>query len=259
MMKTKPLAIFLSIAVLVLAGGCAQSPATSTNARSAEATEGLVRYKHVVDYAYVKKHATLPRDEKAALIVDSRPAARRYDIGHIPGAINIPDTQFDKLAPTLLPADKGKEIIFYCQGPTCDLSSKSALKAEKLGYTNIKVYEAGIPDWEAHGEPTSVSTAFMQKIVAAKADIVLIDSRPPRRVKNEGTIPGAINISDTSFDKEVAKLPQDKMKEIIFFCQGYACDLSDKSARKAMALGYKKVRTYAAGYPAWKAANAAKK
>ena len=36
------------------------------------------------------------------------------------------------------------EIIFYCQGPTCDLSAKSALKAEKLGYTNLKVYEAGI-------------------------------------------------------------------------------------------------------------------
>lgn len=248
------LKLFAITASVAFAAGCAQTPATST-----ESAEGMTRYKHVVDYDYVKKHAALPRDEKASLIVDSRPAARRYDTGHIPGAINIPDTQFDKLAPTMLPADKKAEIIFYCQGPTCDLSSKSALKAEKLGYSNIKVYEAGIPDWEAKGEPASVSTAYMQKIVAEKADIVLVDSRPPRRVQSEGTIPGAINISDTSFDKEVGKLPQDKQKEIIFFCQGFACDLSDKSAKKAMALGYKKVRTYAAGFPAWKEATEGKK
>lgn len=256
MLKLKLLAIAASVA---LAAGCAQTPPATSNAKSAESAEGLIRYKHVVDYAYIKKHAALPRDEKASLIVDSRPAARRYDIGHIPGAINIPESQFDKLAPTLLPADKNAEIILYCQGPTCDLSAKSALKAEKLGYTNLKVYEAGIPDWEAKGEPPSVSTAFMQKIVAEKADIVLIDSRPARRVASDGTIPGAINISDSNFDKEVDKLPQDKQKEIIFFCQGFACDLSDKSAKKAMALGYKKVRTYAAGHPAWKAATEGKK
>ncbi|MDP2109701.1 MAG: rhodanese-like domain-containing protein [Thiobacillus sp.] len=255
MLKLKLFAIVASIA---LVSGCAQTPPGSAGAKATESAEGLIRYKHVVDYAYIKPHATLPRDQKASLIVDSRPAARRYDIGHIPGAINIPESQFDKLAPTMLPADKNAEIILYCQGPTCDLSAKSALKAEKLGYTNIKVYEAGIPDWEAKGEPASVSTAFMQKIVAEKADIVLIDSRPARRVQSDGTIPGAINISDTNFDKETDKLPQDKQKEIIFFCQGFACDLSDKSAKKAMALGYKKVRTYAAGYPAWKAATESK-
>jgi rhodanese-related sulfurtransferase len=254
----KHLELIAIAAAVALVAGCAQSPATSAGAKPAESAEGLIRYRHVVNYDYIKKHAALPRDPKASLIVDSRPGARRYDIGHIPGAINIPETQFDKLAPTLLPADKGAEIIFYCQGPTCDLSAKSAYKAEKLGYTNIKVYEAGIPDWEAHGDPVSVSTAFMQKAVKEKADIVLIDSRPARRVKSEGTIPGAINISDTSFDKETDKLPQDKLKEIIFFCQGFACELSDKSARKAMALGYKKVRTYAAGFPAWKAATEGK-
>lgn len=255
-MKLKLFAAAVSVALIA---GCAQTPPSAENAKPAESAEGLIRYKHIVDYDYIKKHAALPRDEKASMIVDSRPAARRYDISHIPGAINIPESQFDKLAPTMLPADKAAEIIFYCQGPTCDLSAKSAYKAEKLGYTNLKVYEAGIPDWEAKGEPASVSTAFMQKIVAEKADIVLIDSRPARRVQSEGTIPGAINISDTNFDKEVAKLPQDKQKEIIFFCQGFACDLSDKSAKKAMALGYKKVRTYAAGYPAWKAATEGKK
>lgn len=236
----------IAVSVAALAAGCAQTPQN--------ADDGLVRYTHIVDYDFVKPHAELPRDEKkVAPLIDARPTARRYDIGHIPGAISIPESQFDKHV-GMLPQDKNALMIFYCQGLKCDLSHKAAFMAEKLGYTNIKVYAGGVDDWQAKGEPVSVSTAYMKKIVADKADVVLIDSRPERRVKNEGTIPGAINIPDTSFDKQTDKLPQDKSKEIIFFCQGFACDLSDKSAKKAMALGYKNVRTYAAGYPAWQAA-----
>lgn len=248
--------IKLLVAAVALAF-VAGHPAAQTAAPAAEpqaSESSLVRYQKVVDYDYVKPLATLPRKiEEGALFIDSRPKARRYDIGHIPGAINLPDTQFEKMV-HLLPQDKTRELIFYCQGPTCDLSSKSALKAEKLGYTNIKVYEAGIPDWEARGENAAVSLDFVLKALKEKADIVFIDARPARRVANEGTIPGAINISDTNFDKETAKLPADKNKEIIFFCQGFSCDLSEKSAKKAKALGYTKVRTFPDGYPAYVAA-----
>ena len=258
MMKAKPLVIALSAAFLALplAAQAQQAPAAAPAAAAAE--EALVRYKHLVDFDYVKKIASLPRKiEEGPLLIDSRPKARRYDTGHVPGAINIPDTSFEKMT-HLLPQDKNRELIFYCQGPACDLSSKSALKAEKLGYTNLKVYDPGIPDWEAKGENASVSVDFILKALAEKMDIVLIDARPARRVQNEGTIPGAINISDTNFEKEVDKLPADKAKEIIYFCQGFECDLSEKSAKKAKALGYKNVRTFAGGYPAYLAATGGK-
>lgn len=258
-MKVKLLVVTLSA---VFAAGCAQlqqPPATApaAAAQPAAAEAAMVRYKHVVDYAYVRPHAALPRKaEDGALLVDSRPARLRYDIGHIQGSINIPDTQFDKLT-HLLPQDKNREIIFYCQGPKCDLSAKSALKAEKLGYKNLKVYEGGVPDWEAKGEISSVSTAFVLRALEEKAPIVFIDSRPARPF-NQGTIPGAINISDTNFDKETGKLPKDKATELVFFCGGLMCDLSEKSAKKAKALGYTKVRKYTLGYPAYKAAVDAK-
>ena len=67
------------------------------------ASEQLV-WKNITGFDDVKPHAALPRD-KGAILIDSRPA-RRYDEGHIPTAINLPDTQFDKLAPAVLPADK---------------------------------------------------------------------------------------------------------------------------------------------------------
>ncbi|PKO49602.1 MAG: rhodanese-like domain-containing protein, partial [Betaproteobacteria bacterium HGW-Betaproteobacteria-21] len=242
-----------AVALAFIAGQSAAQPAApAAEQQASEST--LVRYQKVVDFDYVKPLATLPRKvEEGALFIDSRPEARRYDIGHIPGAINLPDTQFEKMS-HLLPQDKARELIFYCQGPSCDLSAKSALKAEALGYTNIKVYEGGLPDWEARGENASVSLDFILKALEEKADIVLIDARPARRVANEGTIPGAINISDTNFDKETDKLPADKSKEIIYFCQGFACDLSEKSAKKAKALGYTKVRTFPEGHPAYVAA-----
>jgi rhodanese-related sulfurtransferase len=233
----------VAVSTILVAAGCAQT-------QKAE-EEALVRYTHIVDYDFIKPHAALPRDEKAAPLIDSRPTARRYDSGHIPGAISIPDSAFDKHVGKL-PADKNALVIFYCQGPKCDLSHKSAFKAEQLGYTNVKVYAAGIEGWEAKGEIAAVSTAFMQKSINEKADIVIIDSRPERPF-GQGAIPGAINISDSKFDQMINKLPQDKTKAIIFYCGGLVCDLSEKSAKKAKALGYTNVRTYAEGFPAWKA------
>lgn len=248
MMSRKPLYAALSLAVLALAPmGCATNDSAKTAATQTK--EGW--YKHIVDYDYVKPHAELPRDEKAALLVDSRPAARRYDPAHIPTAINIPETQFDKLAPTKLPKDKAAPIIFYCQGVECELSHKSAVKAEALGYSNIKVYAGGQPDWEAKGGLVAVSLAQIKKLMNDKADFVLVDARPERAFKKE-TIPGAINLPETQFDKLAAdRLPADKGKKLVFFCGGLKCDLSSKSATKAKALGYKNVFIFPEGHPAW--------
>ena len=51
------------------------------------------------------------------ILVDSRPKRAKFDKGHIPSAISIPDTQFDELKGKL-PADKDTPLVFYCQGFT---------------------------------------------------------------------------------------------------------------------------------------------
>jgi rhodanese-related sulfurtransferase len=258
MMRLKLLAVAVSV---VFSAGCAQmgqSPAADAKpAAPAAAAHKFTQWKNIVDYAYVKPHASLPRERSAgALVIDSRPTARRYDEGHIPVSISIPDSSFDKMA-NLLPADKNRELIFYCGGFECELSHSSAFKAEKLGYKNIKVYAAGEPDWTAKGEILSVSTVFIKKLIDQKANVVLIDSRPERPFA-AGTIPGAINISDSKFAQMVDKLPKDKATPLIFFCGGLVCDLSEKSAKKAKALGYTNVRKYTEGYPDWVAKYGAK-
>ena len=228
---------FLAVAVFVFAGHqgavAADTPAFET-------------YKAIVDLQFMKENAVIPVKD-GTLVVDSRPS-RKYDTGHIPGAINIPDTHFDKMT-DMLPQDKGSLLVFYCGGLKCPLSHKSAFKAEALGYTNVKVFAAGEPAWTQDGNLISVSAKYVKKALGKGAAVV--DARPSRKVKKTGIIPGAINIPDTRFDKMTDMLPQDKGTELIFYCGGFKCPLSPKSAVKAQALGYTDVKLYQAGYPDW--------
>jgi len=141
-----------------------------------------------------------------------------------------------------LPQDKSTLLIFYCGGVECMLSHNSAFKAEKLGYTNVRVYADGSPDWAAKGTGQAVSAAYIKKLLDEKANFMLIDARP-KRVFDKGSIPGAVNISDTDFDKQVDKLPADKATPLIYYCGGVDCVLSVKSADKARKLGYTDVKT----------------
>jgi len=220
---------------------------TTFGANTVLAADGQFdKYKNVVDYTFMKDHATVPmRDD--VVVIDSRPD-RKYNAGYISPALNIPDRQFDKMA-AMLPADKSQMLIFYCGGVKCPLSHKSAFKAEKLGYTNIKVYAAGYPDWIKNGGLGSVSAAHVKKLVD-KGAVTVVDSRPARKF-GKGHVPGAINIPDRQFDKMAAQLPPARDAALVFYCGGYKCPLSSKSAMKAVGLGYGNVKTYQAGYPDW--------
>jgi rhodanese-related sulfurtransferase len=73
-------------------------------------------FDDIVDAAFVKEQVKIPMPE-GVKIIDSRPYKAKYIKGHIPLAISIPDSKFDKMT-ALLPADKNALLIFYCGGPT---------------------------------------------------------------------------------------------------------------------------------------------
>jgi rhodanese-related sulfurtransferase len=52
-----------------------------------------------------------------AVVVDSRPKRAKYDKGHIPTAMSLPDSAFDELKGKL-PRDLDTVLIFYCEGYT---------------------------------------------------------------------------------------------------------------------------------------------
>jgi rhodanese-related sulfurtransferase len=253
--------ITLATVVLALVAGCtgpqeAAAPSAQAAPQAAAGTSADWRFHDIVDIEFVKAHIGVPMPE-AVVLIDARPKRAKYDKGHIPGAISIPDTYFDK-GKSQLPEDKNALLIFYCGGLKCKLSHKSAAKAEALGYTNVKVFAEGFPRWmKEPGHYASVDVDWVKKQVAGNKEIVLVDARPKRAKYDKGHIPGAISIPDTYFDKQKDQLPEDKSKLVVFYCGGLHCKLSHKSAAKAIAMGYSNVKVFAAGYPAWKKAGGA--
>jgi len=183
------------------------------------------------------------------VLVDSRPDIK-FQQSHIPGAIGIPKPMLEK---NLGKLPKDKLVVFYCGGATCSLSSKSAEIAKKNGYSNVKVFYAGMPAWVKGGNVVEIEVQALQKMVAegAKEPFVLIDARPTVKY-NKGHIPGAISLPKAEFKLKKEILPADKSTQLIFYCGGYECKLSPQSAELAKELGYKKVAVFAAGEPAWK-------
>ncbi|WP_419786309.1 rhodanese-like domain-containing protein [Pseudodesulfovibrio sp.] len=233
------LAALLAFAVTAMAG-----------AAQAQEQANFKKYPNIVGYAFVAKYAKMPQP-KGVMIIDSRPYKPKYVEGYIPTAVSIPDSQFDKMTDQL-PKDKGTLLIFYCGGLKCPLSHKSAFKAEALGYTNIKVYAAGYPDFRKHAPYTSIGLEAVSNMLAKGEPYMLVDARPYQKYL-AGAIPSAIGIPQRDFAAKRGMLPVDKVNvPVIYYCGGYACALSHKSAVLARSLGYKKVMVAEAGYPGWK-------
>ena len=80
--------------------------------------------------------------EEGYIILDAR-TQEEYDLGHIPGAIQISHEEIADKAEEVL-TDKDQLILVYCRS-----GRRSKIAAEalvELGYTNIKEF-GGIIDW----------------------------------------------------------------------------------------------------------------
>jgi rhodanese-related sulfurtransferase len=92
--------------------------------------------------------------DKKVVLIDVN-GSESYKSGHIPGAIDFEKT---KDLAKLLPADKSSLIVAYCYGESCAAYRRAALEAQKLGYTNVKHYAAGITGWKAQQEKVETSS-----------------------------------------------------------------------------------------------------
>ena len=80
---------------------------------------------------------------QGALTVIDLNAPHSWLQARVPGALNLaPD--FDG---GLLPADRAMPLVFYCSNPLCRKAPNAARRAERLGYTDVRVMSAGISGW----------------------------------------------------------------------------------------------------------------
>ena len=99
----------------------------------------------------------LARTGSRPVLVEALGAAFYAD-AHLPGAINIPPGQVDRLAPQFIP-DRDSPVVVYCSG-SCSSAEAVADRLEAVGYTDVAVYVGGKEDWVEHGLPLERSDAL---------------------------------------------------------------------------------------------------
>lgn len=118
--------------------------------------------REVIDY--IKK---MSDGDDSILLVDSRTPAWIKLSGLIPGAINIPFTQFKESADALevmedqldvlvsetFDFSNAKTLVMYCNGVWCGQSPTAIRKLLAMGYpaSKIKYYRGGMQNWAALG------------------------------------------------------------------------------------------------------------
>lgn len=81
-------------------------------------------------------------DKGSVTLLDVRPE-EEFDLGHLPGATNIPAPH---LAHRIEELDPGKEIVAYCRGPYCVLSAQAAKMLSARGFRARRLVD-GIAEW----------------------------------------------------------------------------------------------------------------
>ena len=133
------------------------------------------------------------------------------------------------------------------------MSPDSARRAEKLGYTYVKVYVDGVPEWVKRNYLV-LSTQFLKDAWIEK-DIphVLVDVRPAAEAE-KGFIKGAVTVPVPEIEKAITKFPPKDKKAPIMIYDQKGGDDAVKAAKALIAAGYAPVDIVSGGFDAWKAA-----
>jgi rhodanese-related sulfurtransferase len=87
-----------------------------------------------------------------ALFIDAR-HDEDYAQGHIKGAMSLPLDDLEKNPALVNNIPKDKLLVAYCGGAECALSTDLAKKLASMGFTNVKVFFGGWPEWQAKNLP----------------------------------------------------------------------------------------------------------
>jgi rhodanese-related sulfurtransferase len=230
---------FFFFSTTVAAGDISQRLKTVVPAR--------VTSEKIITVDEVARLVALGPERGSFELVDSRPLVR-YNEGHIPWAISIPYREFNESAGKL-PKEKDRLIIFYCGARACRLSLSSAVKAEKMGYTRVKVFADGLHAWKKSGNLVVSSVQSLKEYLEKGIPFVLIDLRPADEAKR-GHIIGAVSIPGRELPNAKEKFPSDKSAPIMLY------DKDTKSGWDDFVLlrgwGYTNVSVLEGGFDEWK-------
>jgi rhodanese-related sulfurtransferase/DNA-binding transcriptional ArsR family regulator len=82
------------------------------------------------------------------IVLDVRPRSE-YEEAHLPHARSIPLAELEQRLASL---PRSKEIVAYCRGPYCVLSSEAPKVLKRRGYRPVRLSD-GVLEWQAAGLP----------------------------------------------------------------------------------------------------------
>ncbi len=92
-------------------------------------------------------HATEALEDREFVLLDVR-SREAFDVGHLPGAVNIPYRTMTEKRLAEYPGDT--LFVVYCAGPHCNGSTRGALRLAELGRP-AKEMIGGITGWLDEG------------------------------------------------------------------------------------------------------------
>lgn len=139
----------LPMLLLMLLTSISNSYALAANSNIAQSSANIHQFPLRSHFSSVItiSHQELAKRFDDMLIIDVR-SAYEFQVLHINNAINVPITNLGFI-PTLkvLRANDNREIVFYCNGTTCEKSYIANSKAQQNNIQNIFTFDLGILAW----------------------------------------------------------------------------------------------------------------
>jgi len=133
------------------------------------------------------------------------------------------------------------------------LSPLAARKAEKLGYTKIKTFHAGLPEWKKAGHPVVSNIASIESLNKIDQPYILLDVRSKGAIE-KGHIPKAIAAADGKVEPLKEQFPKFK-KAAIIICNEDGDRAKAKDVFKTVTgWGYQQVSILEGGFAGWEKA-----
>jgi rhodanese-related sulfurtransferase len=123
----------------------------------------------------------------------------------------------------------------------------AARLAAKSGYTNVKVYHAGLPAWAKAGNLLLTTDDFVRKRMGF---IVLIDTRGPEAAK-KGHIQGAVAIPLKDVLNEKNQFPLDRKAHLVLYAENTDMAGLAPLVKEISSWGYRHVFVLDGGYKGW--------